>query len=160
MTTSSSARLAAAARDSWLIRSVASIVASMRVQPDELPPAVVAADLAVLRRLFEGSVLGSRVLIWARRAVGARLSSRAVDAAGGWRRQIAELTAWQRIRAAGIAGLAATAIDGLLTLIDPRPASVYRWLLWLAAIVVSATLALAADALDTASRDSHVARHQ
>jgi uncharacterized membrane protein YhfC len=104
-------------------------------------------------------VLATRTFTRARRAVGARFGSRAVDAAGRWRGQIAELTAWQRIRAAGIAGLTATAIDGLLTLIDPRPVSVYRWVFWLAAIVISATLALAARALDTASRDSRVVRY-
>jgi hypothetical protein len=57
------------------------------------------------------------------------------------------LTGEQRIRVAGTWIAVAAITDGLLALVDPRPASLVRWSLWAAALLVGAAAALAAAPL-------------
>lgn len=55
---------------------------------------------------------------------------------------VAALGPVDRVRAAGVAILAATVTNLLLTPIDPRPVSAPRWSLWACALLVSVAVAL------------------
>jgi hypothetical protein len=60
------------------------------------------------------------------------------------------LTGPQRIRVAGLWIVVAAATDGVLSFLDPRPASAFRWASWVACIVSGALVALAATPLHAA----------
>jgi hypothetical protein len=156
MTTSSiGGRLGEAARGSVLVQVIARLLAAMHTPQEELPQQVVAGDLAALRSLFAGSVLASRMAAGLSGVARAAFGSRAIRAAGR-RREIEPLKGWQWIRAAGIAGLAATATVGLSALVDPRPVSGYRWWLWAVAAGISVAATLGARAFDAAREGSRV----
>jgi hypothetical protein len=154
--TSTVRTLCEATRGSVLVQAVARLVASMRVKPEELPRHAAADDLAALRGLLSGSVIASRL---SRRIGGvseARMGSVAIGAAERWKPQLAGVAFWQWIRAAGVAGLTAAAVVGLSALVDPRPASVYRWWLWTVAVGVSAAAVVWARAFDAARNGSRI----
>jgi hypothetical protein len=50
-----------------------------------------------------------------------------------------------RVRAAGVWAVAAALTDGLLTPLDPRPASFSRWALWAGVLVLGSTAAIFAE---------------
>jgi len=50
-----------------------------------------------------------------------------------------------RVRAAGVWAAAAALTDGVLTPLDPRPASLSRWALWAGVLVVGSTAAIFAE---------------
>ena len=87
------------------------------------------------------------------------VNSRALRGLTAWRHRLDALARWQLIRAIGIAGFVAVMVGGALTLLDPRPISVYRWFLWAAAAVIFAVLATGARSFDAARGESRVLRH-
>jgi hypothetical protein len=152
-------RLAAAASGSRLVQVCLRMAASMHARPEVLPHGVVTGDLSALRSLFAGSSLTAPMARRARRAAEAVADSHALRTLAGWRSRFGSLERWQIIRGAGISGLTAVAVDAALSLVDPRPASTYRWLLWLAALLVSAVLVIGARSFDAARGESRVLRH-
>jgi len=160
MTESFVAALKATIGESVFVQAVVRLIGAMRVRPRALPPEVVAADLAALRGLFAGSVLASAIADRVGRIAGARGGSRATRAVSNWIDEMKALEAWQMIRAAGLAGLTAAATVALFALVDPRPASGYRWWLWAVAVGVSAAAALGARALAEARGGSQLLRRR
>ena len=156
---SAARRLAAAASGSWLVQVCRRMAASIRTQPDVLFGQVVEDDLSALRSLLAGSSLATPMTTRAQRAVGAVVDSRALRALTAWRADVESLAGWQLIRAVGIAVLTAAGVNALLVLIDPRPVSVYRWILWLAVVLMAAVLVAGARAFDAARGESRALRH-
>jgi hypothetical protein len=156
---SAARRLAAAGSGSWLVQVCRRMAVSIRTQPDPLSDQVVEDDLSALRRLVAGSSLAAPMRERARRAVGAAVDSQALRALTAWRAQAESLAGSQLIRAVGIAALTAAVVDALLVLIDPRPVSAYRWLLWLAVVLIAAVLVAGARSFDAARGESRAFRH-
>jgi hypothetical protein len=152
-------RFAAAVSGSRLVQVCLRMAASMRARPDVLPHGVVTGDLSALRSLFAGSSLTAPMGGRARRAVEAVADSHALRMLAGWRTRFGSLERWQVVRAAGISGVTAVAVNAALSLVDPRPASNYRWLLWLAAVLVSAVLTIGARSFEAARGESRALRH-
>jgi hypothetical protein len=152
-------RLGAAVSGSRLVQVCVRLVASIRKPPEVLPDRIVEGDLSVLQGLFASSALTGPMGKRRRRVVDAAVDSRALRELTAWRKQLDALARWQLIRAVGIAALLAVMVSGALTLIDPRPISVYRWFLWAAAAVIFAALAAGARSFDAACGDSRVLRH-
>jgi hypothetical protein len=152
-------RLSAAVSGSRLVQVCVRLIASIRTAPEVLPDRVVDADLSVLQGLFASSSLVAPMRKRWRRVVDALAGSRALRELAAWRTRRDSLARWQLLRALGIAGFVAVMIGGVLTLIDPRPISVYRWLLWAAAALVFAAAAAGARSFDAACSESRVLRH-
>jgi hypothetical protein len=159
MTTERRRSLIAAVSGSRLLGVAARLLASMNAPPDELPRHVIDADVAALRDLVAGSALAAPLIVRLRDLVEARRASIILARASAARERVSGLTAWQQLRAVGIAGLAAAAVTAVATLVDPSPVSGYRWFLWLVLAAGSAVLALAARPLSTALGDSRTLRH-
>jgi len=152
-------RLAAAASGSWLVQVCVRLIASIRAQPEVLPDRVAQDDLSGLEGLFASSSLTAPMRKRSRRVVAAVADSRALRELTAWRMRLNALARWQLIRAVGIAGFVGVVVRGVLTLIDPRPISIYRWLLWVAAALIFAALATGARSFDAARGESRVLRH-
>ena len=159
MTESLTRTLVAAVSGSWLVQVCRRLMTSMQERPAALPDRVVEDDLTALRALLTGSALAAPMAPRVRRAAGAIAASNVVHAAAEWRTKLGELPRWQLIRAVGIAGLTAVAADAVLGAVDPRPVSIYRWLLWMGAAIVSVGFAAGARSFDAARRESRVLRH-
>ena len=156
---SAAQRLAAAVSGSWLVQVCVRLIVSIRTPPEALPDRVVEGDLSAVQGLFASSSLTSPMRKRWRRVFDAAVNSRAQRELTAWRDRLDTLARWQLIRAVGIAGFVAVMVGGALTLIDPRPSSIYRWFLWAAAAVIFAALATGARSFDAARGESRVLRH-
>jgi hypothetical protein len=100
------------------------------------------------------SLAGSRTVRAARNASDAFerawLDSAAHTAVQPVQRSLRVLTGEQRIRAAGLWLAVAATTVGVLSLVDPRPSSFIRWIMWAVSLFVGVTAALAAPPLHAA----------
>jgi hypothetical protein len=137
------ARLRAAGAESVLLRGIHHAVA--RLTPASPAPAP--------SRTFESetewlSELGGTMQI-ARGLAGLTVAVQRAWRGSSFRRrcdEVAELVRTlprtDRVRAAGVWAVAAALTDGILTPLDPRPASVSRWALWAGLLVLGSTAAI------------------
>ena len=152
-------RLVAALSSSRLLAIAGRLLASMNAPAVPLSPQTVAADEAARRGVAAGSVLATLISRQLLQVARAGDHSVALERAAAARARVSALAVWQQLRAIGIAGLIAAAVDVAATLVDPSPASGYRWLLWGVVVVAFGVLVLAARPLATAYRDSRTRRH-
>jgi len=151
-------RVSAAVSDSRLIGIVRRLFTSMNAPPEQQSPQTIDDDAAALRSLAGGSVLAARVTGVIGSGLEASSDSLALKRAAAARESLTKLDGWQRIRAAGIAGLVAAGVNVAVTPVDPSPASGYRWFLWGVFVLASIGCVLAPRPLATAIRDSRTRR--
>ena len=151
-------RVSAAMSGSRLIGIVRRLFASMNAQPEQPAPQAIDEDAAALRSLAGGSVLAAPATGVIGGGLDASSDSHALDRLAAARDRVTKLDGWQRIRAAGIAGIVAAGVNVAATPVDPSPASGYRWFLWGVFVLASLGCVLAPRSLATAIRESRTLR--
>jgi hypothetical protein len=151
--TTLAASVRAAQRESVVINAILRLIDAARSAAANLSAPRTAAPVADDGSL-DDSIDGSRTVRAARSVLEAFdriwLDSAAHAAIQPVQRSLRALTAEQRIRVAGLWLAVAALTVGLLSLADPRPSGVIRWLLWAASLFVGVAAAVAAPPLHAA----------
>ena len=146
--------LRAAGRDSVAVDGISRLIAALRAAvaaaAREPRAARLTGDEPALAEHIEGSRTVRVGHLLADALERAWSGSRARAAIEPFAHAVRALTGVQRVRVAGLWISVAAAADGVLSIVDPRPTSALRWVLWTACIVSGAVAALAAAPLQAA----------